>query len=78
MHFPPGVHSGDSSGVIPDTFRIARHLLDRIENSETGDVLVPECHADIPDVCAVQARGCRPLLPPPGTACCSRLGFFIR
>ena len=31
-----GVHSGDASGIVPDTFRIARHLLDRLEDSATG------------------------------------------
>ncbi len=28
-----GVHSGDASGVVPDTFRIVRHLLDRVEDA---------------------------------------------
>jgi len=31
-----GVHSGDASGIVPDSFRIARNLLNRIENSQTG------------------------------------------
>lgn len=31
-----GVHSGDASGIVPNSFRIIRKLLDRIENSETG------------------------------------------
>lgn len=34
-----GVHSGDGSGIIPDSFRIARQLLTRIENTETGEVI---------------------------------------
>jgi len=33
-----GVHSGDASGVVPDSFRIVRILLDRIEDSKTGEV----------------------------------------
>lgn len=33
-----GVHSGDASGVVPSSFRIARTLLERIENSTTGEV----------------------------------------
>src|SRR5690606_15782414 len=37
-----GVHSGDASGVVPSSFRIARMVLNRIENVETGEVL-PEC-----------------------------------
>jgi len=33
-----GVHSGDGSGVIPDTMRIIRMLLDRLENPVTGEM----------------------------------------
>jgi acetylornithine deacetylase/succinyl-diaminopimelate desuccinylase-like protein len=43
-----GLHSGDVSGMIPSTFRIARMLLDRVENSVTGEILVPELLAEIP------------------------------
>ncbi len=43
-----GVHSGEASGVVPSTFRIIRQLLDRIEDSETGRVLLPRLHVDIP------------------------------
>jgi acetylornithine deacetylase/succinyl-diaminopimelate desuccinylase-like protein len=42
-----GVHSGMSCGA-PDSFRIARRLLDRVEDTADGRVLVPELHADIP------------------------------
>jgi acetylornithine deacetylase/succinyl-diaminopimelate desuccinylase-like protein len=43
-----GVHSGDASGVVPSSFRIARRLLDRIEDSSTGEILLPELHVEIP------------------------------
>jgi acetylornithine deacetylase/succinyl-diaminopimelate desuccinylase-like protein len=43
-----GVHSGDASGIVPSSFRIARKLLSRIEDEDTGRVLVPEFHAEIP------------------------------
>lgn len=33
-----GVHSGDASGVVPSSFRIARILLDRIDDPKTGEV----------------------------------------
>jgi acetylornithine deacetylase/succinyl-diaminopimelate desuccinylase-like protein len=33
-----GVHSGDAGGVVPSSFRIARQLLDRIDDSRTGAV----------------------------------------
>lgn len=45
-----GVHSGDASGVVPSSFRIARQLLERVENSQTGEVHedfqveIPESH----------------------------------
>jgi len=44
-----GVHSGSSSGVVPSSFRIMRQLLNRIEESETGKVLVPEFFCEIPE-----------------------------
>ena len=43
-----GLHSGATSGVVPDTFRLARRLLDRIEDPATGDILLPELHVEIP------------------------------
>ena len=44
-----GLHSGDASGMVPSTFRIARRLLDRIEDPGTGEVLLAECNVDIPE-----------------------------
>jgi acetylornithine deacetylase/succinyl-diaminopimelate desuccinylase-like protein len=43
-----GAHSGQASGVVPSSFRIIRELLDRVEDSTTGEVLLPELHVDIP------------------------------
>jgi acetylornithine deacetylase/succinyl-diaminopimelate desuccinylase-like protein len=43
-----GVHSGEASGVVPSSLRILRQLLDRIEDSATGRILVPEMHVEIP------------------------------
>ena len=31
-----GYHSGEVGGIIPETFRIVRNLLDRVDDSETG------------------------------------------
>lgn len=42
-----GVHSGDSSGVVPNCFRIAKQLLGRIENPQTGEIH-PAFHVNIP------------------------------
>jgi acetylornithine deacetylase/succinyl-diaminopimelate desuccinylase-like protein len=44
-----GVHSGSAGGVVPSSFRILRTLLSRIEDEQTGELLVRELHADIPD-----------------------------
>ncbi len=43
-----GVHSGDASGVVPDSFRLARALLSRIEDEKTGEVLLPELQTQVP------------------------------
>ena len=44
-----GVHSGMSGGVIPSSFRIQRILLDRVEDSNSGEILIPEMHVEISD-----------------------------
>lgn len=44
-----GVHSGSASGTVPSSFRILRCLFDRIEDAETGEILLPECHGVIPE-----------------------------
>ena len=44
-----GVHSGMAGGAIPSSFRIARILLDRIEDSRTGKILIPSFHTEIND-----------------------------
>jgi acetylornithine deacetylase/succinyl-diaminopimelate desuccinylase-like protein len=41
-----GLHSGVASGIVPSSFRILRGLLDRVEDSGTGEILLPELHAD--------------------------------
>jgi acetylornithine deacetylase/succinyl-diaminopimelate desuccinylase-like protein len=43
-----GVHSGDASGVVASSFRIARALLERIEDARTGEIRDPAFHADVP------------------------------
>jgi acetylornithine deacetylase/succinyl-diaminopimelate desuccinylase-like protein len=51
-----GVHSGDASGVVPSSFRIARALLERIDDMNTGVVKHAACHAQIPPERVEQAR----------------------
>ena len=43
-----GIHSGSAGAVVPSSFRIARYLLDRIEDAATGDLLLAELVADPP------------------------------
>lgn len=50
-----GVHSGDASGVVPSSFRIARLLLERLENATSGQVLPAAFHAPIPQERSDQA-----------------------
>ena len=50
-----GVHSGDASGVVPSSFRIARQLIERLEDGVTGAVRPSVCHVDIPDERVTQA-----------------------
>ncbi|KAJ9455791.1 Cys-Gly metallodipeptidase DUG1 [Diplonema papillatum] len=43
-----GLHSGLGGGIVPDSFRVARMILSRLEDEATGDVKCAECHAEIP------------------------------
>jgi acetylornithine deacetylase/succinyl-diaminopimelate desuccinylase-like protein len=43
-----GIHSGDASGLVPSSFRILRHVLDRLEDSATGRMLPESFHCQIP------------------------------
>ena len=51
-----GVHSGDASGIVPSSFRIARTLLDRIEDAATGALLPADFNAPIPAEREEQAK----------------------
>lgn len=44
-----GVHSGSASGVVPSSFRVLRQLLDRLEDSETGEVLLGAATVVVPE-----------------------------
>lgn len=41
------VHSGSGSGIIPTCFRIIRQLLERIENTKTGEI--PSLDIEVPE-----------------------------
>jgi len=50
------VHSGNASGLVPSSMRIARQLLNRIDEPATGRVLDEVFHAPIPADRLAQAR----------------------
>jgi len=43
-----GIHSG-ASGAVASTFRILRRLLERVEDSATGEIRLQSLHAPLPD-----------------------------
>jgi acetylornithine deacetylase/succinyl-diaminopimelate desuccinylase-like protein len=43
-----GQHSGNASGVVTSSFRVLRQLLDRLEDSATGVVRLPELSVEVP------------------------------
>ena len=43
-----GVHSGSASGAVPSSFRLLRQLLSRVEDADTGRILLDALHVDIP------------------------------
>jgi acetylornithine deacetylase/succinyl-diaminopimelate desuccinylase-like protein len=51
-----GRHSGSASGIVPSSFRILRQLLDRVEDATTGEILVEELHATVPESHAKSAH----------------------
>ncbi|MBM3226689.1 MAG: M20/M25/M40 family metallo-hydrolase [Candidatus Tectomicrobia bacterium] len=51
-----GVHSGLASGIVPNPFTIVRKLLDRLEDTDTGAVRVPDLHVPIPTERVQQAE----------------------
>jgi acetylornithine deacetylase/succinyl-diaminopimelate desuccinylase-like protein len=59
-----GVHSGDASGVVPSSFRIARKLIERLEDSATGWILPSTFHVQIPPERVDQAARAASILGP--------------
>ncbi len=57
-----GIHSGDASGLVPSSFRILRQVLDRLEDSRTGQLLPESFHCEIPAARAAQARATAAIL----------------
>jgi acetylornithine deacetylase/succinyl-diaminopimelate desuccinylase-like protein len=57
-----GVHSGNASGIVPSSFRIARQLLNRIDDPATGRVLDASLHAPVPPERLTQAQAAGAIL----------------
>lgn len=57
-----GIHSGDSSGLVPSSFRILRQVLDRLEDSKTGELLPQSFHCEIPADRVAQTRATAAIL----------------
>ena len=78
-----GVHSGDAGGVVPSSFRVARQLLDRIDDSRTGVVKPVEFNCAIPPERVTQARQAADILGEsmwkrfPWDSCCDDGGKFV-
>ena len=78
-----GVHSGDAGGVVPSSFRIARQLLDRIDDSRTGAVKCSAFLCEVPADRMAQARQAAEILGDtiwkrfPWAGCCDEQGARI-
>lgn len=57
-----GIHSGDASGLVPSSFRILRQVLDRLEDSKTGELLPQSFHCAMPADRLEQARATAKIL----------------
>lgn len=68
-----GVHSGDAGGIVPSSFRVARHLLSRLEDAATGRILLEELEAEIPSDRRAQAEKAASVL---GTAVFDKFPFL--
>ncbi|MEP7262546.1 MAG: peptidase dimerization domain-containing protein, partial [Usitatibacter sp.] len=75
-----GVHSGDAGGVVPSSFRIARQLLDRIDDSRTGMVKPAAFACEVPKERLLQAQHAAQILGDamwkrfPWATCCDDAG----
>ncbi len=57
-----GIHSGDASGLVPSSFRILRQVLDRLEDSKTGQLLPESFHCQVPAPRLAQAQATAAIL----------------
>jgi acetylornithine deacetylase/succinyl-diaminopimelate desuccinylase-like protein len=57
-----GVHSGAASGIVASSMRIARSVLERVEDSATGRIKLDALHANIPEDRLKQVRAAATVL----------------
>ena len=57
-----GVHSGNASGIVADSFRVAKQLISRIEDENTGEIRLAALHDDIPPERTKEAADCAKVL----------------
>ncbi|MCE3046139.1 M20 family metallopeptidase [Legionella sp. 16cNR16C] len=57
-----GVHSGSASGIVADSFRIARQLLSRVEDETSGIIELKDLYCEIPTERVKQAEACAEVL----------------
>lgn len=57
-----GVHSGNASGIVADTFRVTKQLLSRVEDELSGEIKLDALHCDIPPERIEQAAACAEVL----------------
>ncbi|MBA2655506.1 MAG: M20 family metallopeptidase [Tatlockia sp.] len=57
-----GVHSGNASGIVADGFRVARQLISRIEDEQSGEIKLKELYCEIPQERCEQAEACAKVL----------------
>jgi acetylornithine deacetylase/succinyl-diaminopimelate desuccinylase-like protein len=57
-----GIHSGDASGLVPSSFRVLRHVLDRLEDSATGELLPQAFHCEVPASRLLQVQAAAAIL----------------
>jgi acetylornithine deacetylase/succinyl-diaminopimelate desuccinylase-like protein len=51
-----GVHSGGAGGIVPSSFRVLRQILSRIEDEDSGKILLDDLHRPIPQQRKQQAE----------------------
>ena len=56
------MHSGSASGIVADSFRVAKQLISRIEDEVSGEIKLKALHCDIPPARIAEAADCAAIL----------------